>query len=83
MVNLIGDGARRPARLLGAELATQDTAVHLHLYGKRDVFGGRKMGHLTALGPDAATALQRATAAHARLRWADDATTPDGPESAA
>ncbi|MFN8619861.1 MAG: 5-(carboxyamino)imidazole ribonucleotide synthase [Chloroflexota bacterium] len=87
MVNLIGDGERRPARLLGAADALDDPAVHLHLYDKRDVFRGRKMGHLTALGPDAATALTRATAAHARLRWADDrsgdAPAADGPESAA
>lgn len=87
MVNLLGDGARRPARLLGADEATQDPAVHLHLYDKREVFGGRKMGHLTALGPDAATALARATGAHAWLRWADDrapdAPPADGPESAA
>jgi len=83
MVNLIGDGARRPARLRGISAATQDPAVHLHVYDKREVFEGRKMGHLTALGPDAATALARATAAQARLRWADDASTADGPESAA
>ena len=52
MVNLLGDGERRPARLPGvAEAALADPAVHLHLYDKREVFEGRKMGHLTALGP--------------------------------
>jgi 5-(carboxyamino)imidazole ribonucleotide synthase len=87
MVNLIGDGERRPARLLGADQATQDPALHLHLYDKREVFRGRKMGHLTALGPDAATALARATGARATLRWAVDgahhAPPADGPESPA
>ena len=24
--------------------------MHLHLYGKKEARGGRKMGHLTALG---------------------------------
>jgi 5-(carboxyamino)imidazole ribonucleotide synthase len=84
MVNLLGDGERRPARLLGVEQALADPAVHLHLYDKREVFRGRKMGHLTALGPDPAVALARAVAARAALRWEDpSAPAPDGPESAA
>ena len=50
MVNLLGTGPRREARLLGVAEALGDPAVHLHLYDKREVFEGRKMGHLTALG---------------------------------
>ncbi|MFO1538866.1 MAG: 5-(carboxyamino)imidazole ribonucleotide synthase [Chloroflexota bacterium] len=70
MVNLLGAGARRPARLLGVADALADPAVHLHLSDKRQVFAGRKMGHLTALGETPDAALARAMAAHARLRWA-------------
>ena len=50
MVNLLGSGPRRDARLLGVAEALADPAVHLHLYDKRRVFERRKMGHLTALG---------------------------------
>ena len=60
MVNLLGTGPRRPARLLGMDAALADPAVHLHLYDKRDVFERRKMGHLTALGADVDAALDRA-----------------------
>lgn len=34
--------------------------VKLHLYGKTEARPGRKMGHLTALGPDAAQIVKRA-----------------------
>jgi 5-(carboxyamino)imidazole ribonucleotide synthase len=48
MVNLLGarSGPARPDLL--AALAVP--GAHLHLYGKRDVRPGRKMGHVTALG---------------------------------
>jgi 5-(carboxyamino)imidazole ribonucleotide synthase len=72
MVNLLGAGPRRPARLLGVEAALADPAVHLHLYDKREVAERRKMGHLTAVAPTTGEALDRAHAALARLRWADD-----------
>ena len=81
MVNLLGSGPRRPARLLGAAAALADPAVHLHLYDKRHVFERRKMGHLSALGGSTDEALQRAYAALAGLRWADD--TPDEQEEEA
>src|SRR4029079_3488688 len=71
MVNLLGQGPRRPARLLGAAAALADPAIHLHLYGKREVFERRKMGHVTALGASADEALVRARAAVAALGWAD------------
>ena len=71
MVNLLGVGPRREARLLSVAEALADPAVHLHLYDKRRVFERRKMGHLTALGPDVDVALERARAALAMLRWAD------------
>jgi 5-(carboxyamino)imidazole ribonucleotide synthase len=71
MVNLLGEGPGRPGILEGVADALADPAVHLHVYDKRLVFSRRKMGHLTALDASADTALERARAARARLRWAD------------
>jgi 5-(carboxyamino)imidazole ribonucleotide synthase len=74
LVNLLGAGRARPARLepegLGRTL--DDPAVHLHLYDKRRVFERRKMGHVTAIGTSVEAALERARAAAAQLRWTDD-----------
>ena len=72
MVNLLGSGPRRDARLLGVAAALADPAVHLHLYDKRQVFERRKMGHLTALGTDADEALRTVRRALSTLRWADE-----------
>jgi len=72
MVNLLGEGVRRPARLDGVAGALEDDAVHLHLYGKRDVVERRKMGHLTCVtGGDETTEelLWRARTARDRLTW--------------
>jgi 5-(carboxyamino)imidazole ribonucleotide synthase len=71
MVNLLGDGVRRPAQLAGIGEALADTAVHLHVYGKRDVVERRKMGHLTAITPQGTTedALEVAEQALDRLSW--------------
>jgi 5-(carboxyamino)imidazole ribonucleotide synthase len=74
MVNLLGTGPRRAARLLGVVEALADPAVHLHLYDKREVFERRKMGHLTALGTTMDLALARVREALTKLHWADDAT---------
>lgn len=51
MINLLGerDGT---AELRGLAEALRVPHVHVHVYGKRDVRRGRKMGHLTALGTD-------------------------------
>ena len=72
MVNLLGIGVKREARLLGVAEALADPAAHLHLYDKRRVFERRKMGHLTALGSDVDQALGSARGALATLHWADD-----------
>ena len=77
MVNLLGTGPKRSAHLVGVEAAMSDPDVHLHLYDKRSVFQGRKMGHVTALGPDIDAALERALAAGAALSWADGPTADD------
>ncbi|MFL5674857.1 MAG: 5-(carboxyamino)imidazole ribonucleotide synthase [Chloroflexota bacterium] len=71
MVNILGTGSRRPARLHGVDIALADPAVHLHLYDKREVFERRKMGHLTALDVDTDAALARAQRALASLTWED------------
>ena len=69
MVNLLGTGADRPARLAGTERALADPGVHVHVYGKRRVFERRKMGHVTVVGIDADEALERARRARAALTW--------------
>jgi 5-(carboxyamino)imidazole ribonucleotide synthase len=72
MVNLLGDGVRRPARLAGVAEALAGGNVHVHLYGKRDVVERRKMGHLTAIAASDGTsedALELAHAALDRLSW--------------
>jgi 5-(carboxyamino)imidazole ribonucleotide synthase len=71
MVNLLGTGALREARLEGAAEALADPLVHLHVYDKRRVFERRKMGHVTVVGAaDVEDGLARGRAARARLRWA-------------
>jgi 5-(carboxyamino)imidazole ribonucleotide synthase len=83
MVNLLGTGDRRAARLRGVDAALSDPTVHLHVYDKRRVFERRKMGHLTALGGTVDEALERARAASARLDWASGPTEPDDEEEEA
>ncbi len=69
MVNLLGTGPDRPARLAGVERALADPGIHVHVYGKRRVFERRKMGHVTVVGRDADEALERARRARAALTW--------------
>lgn len=53
MANILGDGDEsRPAALKAVESVLSTPGVHLHWYGKREVRPLRKMGHLTATGPD-------------------------------
>jgi 5-(carboxyamino)imidazole ribonucleotide synthase len=74
MVNLLGTGSPRPARLdaIGLARAMADPDVHLHVYDKQLVFERRKMGHVTALGATTDEALARARAAVELLTWHDD-----------
>jgi len=55
MVNVLGrrDGA---STLENLRAALEVTGAHVHLYGKREVRRGRKMGHITALGQTVAQA---------------------------
>jgi len=65
--NLLGDlwdgGTPRWDRVLAL------SEVKLHLYGKDGPRRGRKMGHLTALGPTAEAARECVLAARALLAW--------------
>lgn len=56
MVNILGD-AMLPAAPRWADLLARP-GVKLHLYGKREPRAGRKMGHLTVLGAQAAEEVQ-------------------------
>ncbi len=66
MVNLLGDLWSGNEPNWAAALA--EPSVHLHLYGKRQPRPGRKMGHLTALGPTVEAAETNALRARDRLR---------------
>lgn len=68
MVNLLGD-RRGAVRLRGVEEALAIPEVSLHLYGKRESWPRRKLGHVTALGDGPDEALARARRAAALLRW--------------
>jgi 5-(carboxyamino)imidazole ribonucleotide synthase len=70
MVNLLGEGAPRPAHPTGTYAALDVPDAHLHLYDKHTVFERRKMGHVTALGATPEAALARATEAAGHIGWA-------------
>jgi 5-(carboxyamino)imidazole ribonucleotide synthase len=65
MVNLLGDLWTGTPPDWSAALA--HPAVSLHLYGKIEARPGRKMGHLTALGPTPDSARETALAARAAV----------------
>lgn len=65
MANLLGELWSGGTPAWAAALGEPDLA--LHLYGKREARPGRKMGHLTAVARDAATARERVTRARAAL----------------
>ena len=73
LVNLLGTGQRRPARAAGLERALAVPGAHVHLYGKREVFERRKMGHVVATGATIELALERARAAAGEITWQDAA----------
>jgi len=65
MANLLGDVWKNGEPNWLAALAHPD--VKLHLYGKLAPRPGRKMGHLTAIAPDSALALNRVLSARSAL----------------
>lgn len=68
MVNVLGE---RPVRTESIDLtaALAVPGAHLHIYGKRQSRPGRKMGHVTALGPTVADAEVVATRAAAACHF--------------
>ncbi len=68
MVNLLGTRSA-PATPRGAAEAAAVERAFLHLYGKREVRPGRKMGHVTALGETPEAALATARCAAAWITW--------------
>jgi 5-(carboxyamino)imidazole ribonucleotide synthase len=60
MINLIGDEVERTSREPGLSRVLATPGAAMHLYGKRAVRAGRKMGHVTFLAPQQETAVARA-----------------------
>lgn len=60
MVNVLGRREGSPPRVEGLQKALAVDDVSPHVYGKPEVRPGRKMGHVTALGTDRASARKRA-----------------------
>ena len=59
MVNLLGE-RRGETDMTGIRHALRVSGAHVHIYGKRDVRPGRKMGHITVTGESLETLEQRA-----------------------
>jgi len=70
MVNLLGEGAPRPAHPTGTYEALSVPDAHLHIYDKATVFERRKMGHVTALGASVEEARARARESAGHIGWA-------------
>jgi 5-(carboxyamino)imidazole ribonucleotide synthase len=66
MTNLLGDTWSEGEPNWPAALA--EPGVHLHLYGKQQARPGRKMGHLTAVGPSIEQAAETALRARSALQ---------------
>ncbi len=66
MVNVIGS-RKGPAQNAGLAEALKVQGASIHMYGKHQVRPGRKMGHVTAVAPDVATARARATEAAGKI----------------
>jgi 5-(carboxyamino)imidazole ribonucleotide synthase len=60
MVNLIGDDVRPVLSKEGCHTFHAVSGAALHLYGKRVIRPGRKMGHVTFVHPQRETALEQA-----------------------
>jgi 5-(carboxyamino)imidazole ribonucleotide synthase len=61
MINLLGTRSAASHPRIGPALAVR--GAHLHLYDKRELRPGRKMGHVTCLGRDLSIAHSRASRA--------------------
>jgi len=67
IVNLLGDLWRADGQDPAWERALEVHGVRLHLYGKKIAKPGRKMGHLSAVGPTADAARDAVLDAYSRL----------------
>jgi 5-(carboxyamino)imidazole ribonucleotide synthase len=67
MINILGTGTGDV--LHGVSEMLREPDLKLHLYGKRHAALRRKMGHVTVLGADVETALEKAERARALLSW--------------
>jgi 5-(carboxyamino)imidazole ribonucleotide synthase len=67
MINILGTGTGDV--LHGVSELLREPDLKLHLYGKRHAALRRKMGHVTVLGADVETALEKAERARALLSW--------------
>jgi 5-(carboxyamino)imidazole ribonucleotide synthase len=67
IVNLLGDLWRADGQHPAWERALEVHGVRLHLYGKKIAKPGRKMGHLSAVGPTADAARDAVLDAYSRL----------------
>ena len=73
MVNLLGSRSDQPTRALADALRAGGERAKVHLYGK-EVRPGRKLGHVTVVDADPATALACARACVEALRGGPDST---------
>jgi 5-(carboxyamino)imidazole ribonucleotide synthase len=71
MINLIGEEVLRATSGEGLPQLLRMSGAKLHLYGKREVRPGRKMGHVTFLGEKPEDAWAAANAFQSRLRGSD------------
>lgn len=76
MVNLIGEDFRRVSTGEGLEALLKMPGAKLHVYGKKSVRPGRKMGHVTFLAEQAETAWQTAMRLRQSLTAAERSTSP-------
>jgi 5-(carboxyamino)imidazole ribonucleotide synthase len=53
MINLVGTGGAGPTHYKGLDEVADTPGLYIHQYGKKLSKPGRKMGHMTLLGPDA------------------------------
>ena len=60
MFNLLGaEGFDGDTVVEGADQATNDSSIWVHLYGKNRCFPGRKMGHVTVMAATVDEALEK------------------------
>jgi 5-(carboxyamino)imidazole ribonucleotide synthase len=62
MVNLIGDDFTKATTDAGVQKFLRDSGAKVHVYGKKSVRPGRKMGHVTFLAASADAAWASASA---------------------